>query len=587
MKHHPITGVLFAALATMASATWSDTTQWSTDGYEILRNGEPFFAKGVAYYPLPIGNRQKDMPYGDFFYNFEGQNPVWKNILDRDLPAMRRAGVNMIRLYAMWAWANERWEVMPLNVDKTRTLSHQKFLDMAWNNGVDPMHVLVTVFIESGSWQNTNYQAQIEDVYRQLASEMKDHPALMGFIVGNELNDSSTIQNPEFWAWLDRLGSIIKEEAPDKLVTTSLVDDGLASVRAGKELGPQENGVPLPNIDVWGLNIYRGNGTNGFTPELWNEFQRDGDRPLLFTEWGVPASFHEPDAPYSQGGIPAELPNRASAQSDWLVNHYEDMTDNSVLTGGLTSGGALFMWSDGWDKQGCNSCEPNVQDGSDGTGSFPGHWWDEEWFGINAVVKDPSRPWDENWNVAANRPWPADTLVPRAAYDSISRLFNDLDPEVSVRAREQPRAMAVFAQSFADIKTEGDGNGAILELAANGETVIGSGESFRLLLGVNPNAYKGALARWYLGATAYRSDDPEDFDVYHYSPSGNWKRASDQNLALPSTPAWEGPVSQLDNFEAYRGSLPPGRYDFNFALTTEEPEEGYRMFFDSTTLVVE
>jgi hypothetical protein len=594
MKEAFARGLLIIALATMASTAWSATTQWSTDGYKILRNGDTFFAKGVAYYPLPVGNRQGDAPYGDFFYNFDGQDPVWKEILERDLPAMRHAGINMIRLYAMWAWADANWVVRPLNGDKTRTLSHQKFLDMAWNNGVHPMHVLITVYIEAGRWQDSAYQAQIEDVYRQLASEMKDHPALMGFIVGNELNNAGTIQNPDFWAWLDRLGGIIKAAAPDKLVTTSLVDDGMASIPAGKELGPRENGVPLPNIDVWGLNVYRGNGTNGFTPEFWQEFARDGDRPLLFTEWGVPASQHSPDTSYSSGGIPEELPNRASAQSDWLVNHYEDMASHSVLTGGLASGGALFMWSDVWDKQECGTCQPNTQDGSDGTGSFPGKWWDEEWFGINAVVKDPNRPWGENWNTATNKPWPADTLVPRATYDTFSRLFNDLDPEVSVRASGESQAMAVSARAA----VAGDDEAADALMPLDGEiaadTVIGAGETFRLLLGVHPNAYHGAMARWYLGATAYRDDAGqntdqnagEPFTVYHYSPSGDWERAPDQHLALPSTPAWEGPVSQLEHFEAHRGSLPAGRYEFHFALSTEEPHEGYRLFFDTTTLVV-
>src|SRR5688572_4367512 len=88
---------MILAIALVAgTASHAAATTWTMDGYTILLDGKPFFAQGVGYFPLPLGNESSRPAYGDYFYNFPDQAPVWKPYLDRDLPRMRGAGVNVV-----------------------------------------------------------------------------------------------------------------------------------------------------------------------------------------------------------------------------------------------------------------------------------------------------------------------------------------------------------------------------------------------------------------------------------------------------------------------------------------------------------
>ena len=566
--------VLFTVVAFLLATTdlgQAATTKWTVDGYKILLNGQLFFAKGVAYYPLPIGNVAGKTPYGDYFYNFPGEDSVWGLYLDRDLPLMRAAGVNLIRLYSMWAWAHADFTVSPLNADKTRTLSHQGFLDQAYNNGSHPMYVLVNVFIESGRWSDPVYQAQIEDVYRQLATEMKDHPAVMGFMVGNELNAETTRNNPQFWLWIDHLASIVKEIAPDKLTTIALVDDGFVSIDGANDHAPRVAGKVLPHLDVWGLNNYRGNMNSGFTPEFWSGYQGKTTKPLLFTEWGAPASKHDPDTKYGEGGIPSELPDQAADQATYIRNHYNDQVDHSTIHDGVSSGGALFMWADQWDKQECPTCSASKHDGSDGAGGFPGKWWDEEWFGIHSLVKDPSRPLDENWNQNAGRPWPADTLVPRKAYAVIKDLFTKPDPEVRVTTR-----------AATAIAREPGGLGARVTQATTSDEI-------QISISLLANHFEGLMANWYVGVVVYPDPSAETGSVYYLGDvDGTWQwRAATRPFDLPSAPTHIGPIQQVARIEIHSGPVAPGYYVLFLALAVDHGDgNGVEVHVDSAEVHV-
>lgn len=536
------------------------TTRWTVDGYTIQVNGQPFFAKGVCYFPLPLGNQSSRPPYGDYFYNFPGDPPVWKPYLDRDLPRMRAAGVNLIRLYSMWAWAAEDYVVSPLNGNKARTLGHGAFMDTAYNGGTHPMYVLVNVFIEAGRWSDRAYQLQIEDVYRQLATELKDHPAVMGFMVGNELNAETTRGNPRFWQWIDDLAGIVKAIAPDKLTTMALVDDGLLSIDAANQVAPRSGSAVMPHLDVWGINNYRGTMQSGFGDDFWSSYRAKTSKPILLTEWGAPASTHVPDAGYAAGGVPVELPNRAQDQATYIRNHYNDMVDHSTLNAGVSSGGALFMWADQWDKQECPTCSPLAQDGTNGTGGFPGKWWDEEWFGIHAIAKDPGRPHAENWNVAAGRPHPADTLVPRAAYDTIATLFTVPDPEVRVT---RGTVAAVRA-----------GAGAAASEESAPDTVD-------ITLSLLSNQLEGFMADFYVGAVVFPHRGANSFTIYHLAPDLSWSVAPPGDLGLPGTPAHSGPLTSLATVELHSGPVAPGYYIIFFGVTVDRGQGGgQEMYLD-------
>ena len=63
-------------------------SEWSVSNRSIVKDGEVFLIKGVNYAPLPPGATVSDLFHSD-----------WAHLHDRDLPLMRAAGVNSIRIY--------------------------------------------------------------------------------------------------------------------------------------------------------------------------------------------------------------------------------------------------------------------------------------------------------------------------------------------------------------------------------------------------------------------------------------------------------------------------------------------------------
>lgn len=69
---------------------------WSKAGRQILLNGQPFTVKGVNYAPIPPGIAPDAViQWGDVFHQ------DWSHLHDRDIPMMRAAGVNSIRIYQL------------------------------------------------------------------------------------------------------------------------------------------------------------------------------------------------------------------------------------------------------------------------------------------------------------------------------------------------------------------------------------------------------------------------------------------------------------------------------------------------------
>ena len=57
-----------------------------------------------------------------------------------------------------------------------------------------------------------------------LAKKYGDHPAVMGFVVGNELDTPATTPTSNFWQTVNDIGAVIKASAPDKLTAFTFHD---------------------------------------------------------------------------------------------------------------------------------------------------------------------------------------------------------------------------------------------------------------------------------------------------------------------------------------------------------------------------
>ena len=106
--------------------------------------------KGVAYSPAPIGTSNKNGPgFGDLFWDTPRPNDfldfdqVWK----RDLENIRAKGFNSVRIYSLIAHFIKDNGAIPTPAEiadenQLRVRQHKKFLDAAWNNGLNPIYVL-------------------------------------------------------------------------------------------------------------------------------------------------------------------------------------------------------------------------------------------------------------------------------------------------------------------------------------------------------------------------------------------------------------------------------------------------------------
>ena len=104
---------------------------------------------------------------------------------------MRQAGINVIKLYA----GNPE-----LNAGEPGTAGNWKqFLDYCYNDGKNPIYVVMFSFTLGGQIAEggAEFRKYIRD-YEKLVKSTIKHPAVFGYMVGNEIFGGVT-QNPQFW----------------------------------------------------------------------------------------------------------------------------------------------------------------------------------------------------------------------------------------------------------------------------------------------------------------------------------------------------------------------------------------------------
>jgi M6 family metalloprotease-like protein len=343
------------------STTWSFTTIVTSvvvSGRQLVVNGSPFTIKGVGYSPVPICDDPEAMsPNGDYFTS------GYSAIYDRDLPLLREMGANTIRL---WSWNN--------------TADHLDFLDKAYNNGIDPIYVIAGFWINPGLIIDPNYwnnvREEIKDNFRQMVAAHKNHPAILMWAIGNELN------GPDMYAGkINYLFSLINEMAQVAHleegvnyhpVTTPLLDDSLINT-----ISTYDSSVPL--LDIWGVNAYRGNSFGS----LFNDYEAVSSKPLVILEYGIDAYDNVNQKEYQdvQAAYVEDLWNEIKANSDVCI------------------GGSVMEYSDEWWK-GKHSTDPGCPDNDPcshstcgySAPSHPDGYANEEWWGIMRTVDNGNGP---------------------------------------------------------------------------------------------------------------------------------------------------------------------------------------------------
>jgi hypothetical protein len=155
----------------------------------------------------------------------------------------------------------------------------------------------------------------------QHVEEFKNHPALLIWALGNELDLQYT--NTEVWNVVNELAGRIKQSDPNHLVTTVTAGIDREKVQLLK--------ARAPNLDLLSVNIYGG------LPSLPQRLRDYGwNKPYIVSEWGPTGHW---EVSRTQWGAPIEQTSTQKAQS------YRERYEVGIASDSqLGVGSYVFLW---------------------------------------------------------------------------------------------------------------------------------------------------------------------------------------------------------------------------------------------------
>ncbi len=268
-----------AALLLAATMAWAGPAQVrivEQDGaYRLLVDGEPYYVRGGGGAGIEL----------------------------RHLPAR---GGNSFR-----TWSSSGDEAAMRTV-----------LDWAQNNGLK-----VTMGIQVGSQRHGFDYGDGAAVSRQQArirrevGRYKDHPAVLMWAVGNELN--LEYSDPRVWNAFERITKMIHKIDPAHPVMTTLA--GFDRELIG------EIKARAPSLDLIGIQLY------GDLPQLPEKLRDSGwTGPYIVTEWGPTGHW---ESPLTAWGAPLE--DHASRKAELLIERYRGAIEADTRQ---CLGSYVFLW---------------------------------------------------------------------------------------------------------------------------------------------------------------------------------------------------------------------------------------------------
>ena len=272
--------------------------------------------RGVGWNPVRVGETH---PEGLDYAGFS----------DIDIPLMAALGVNVVRTY--------------------EPLLERAVLDRLWAAGI---RVIESVY---------PYGGVEASVVTERVRAVKDHPAVLYWALGNEWNYNGLYVGLSFEDSLARLNeaaSLVRsEDAAHPIVTIY------------GELPSAETIAAMPDIDVWGINAYRGLSFG----DLFDAWRERSGKPMFVAEYGADAY---------NANLPGYDPESQALATEALTR--EILSQATGAAGGAAVlGGTLFEWADEWWKD--NSGSPSTQEPggiAPGGGPYPDQTFNEEWWGI-------------------------------------------------------------------------------------------------------------------------------------------------------------------------------------------------------------
>jgi hypothetical protein len=363
----------------------------SVSGRQLMVDGKPFVVNGVAYTPHSIGE------------NYTGGFRDRPDLYQADFEAIAATGANTIRLYSTFL---------------TTTM-----LDTAWANG---LYVIPTFEVDEVQLACDAGRAFQQDRLEEAILQWKDHPAILMWMLGNEVEvgeapavlcntgtctvsaaacgtegdctsgtcsfNTGTTCNPADMpttcpqtpvaqtcipencakGWYPQLNALAAGAGavdPSHPTATSNADVGNIWIA-----GCSDDGA-LPDLDLWGMNLYRGCTFS----TAFSVFRNETGKPLLITEFGS-------DAWNSGNGSEDE-----AMQDNCIATLLDQARGAHAVVdpaNGVSTGQVLFAWMDEWwkafDGGQCSDTYWDKHDTCEGWQQFgyPDPSIQEEWWGI-------------------------------------------------------------------------------------------------------------------------------------------------------------------------------------------------------------
>jgi beta-galactosidase/beta-glucuronidase len=253
---------------------------------QILVNNSPYIIKGVCYHPVPKGSDQRS------FVN-----------LKQDLELMLEAGINTIRVYS------------PIK-------------DKAVLDEIDAAGLKVIIGF---GYNQEGYYDILSGTFIDYVNTFKNHNSILFWELGNEYNYHPEWFEGDIRNWykaLNNAAALIHQndhlhpvatahgELPDSLALTS-----------------------SPNIDVWGMNVYRWDNPESIFPQ-WSAIST---KPMYLSEAGADSYMSISKAGYEMG-------ENEKAQADATATILNATFNNQQVCSGIT----LFAFVDELWKAGNN-----------------------------------------------------------------------------------------------------------------------------------------------------------------------------------------------------------------------------------------
>jgi len=197
----------------------------------------------------------------------------------------------------------------------------KEILDEAHKHGLKVM-MGVWIGLERHGFDYNDEKAVQQQFERIKAAviELKEHPALLLWGLGNELNHQST--NPKIWNAVNEISKMIHEVDPNHLTTTSLagIDKKYVDLIAER----------APDLDFISTQLYAGIEV---LPRLVKESGYEG--PLLVTEWGATGYWEVAKTAWD-----APIENNSSVKADFYMSRYK----KAIASQEQLIGSFVFLW---------------------------------------------------------------------------------------------------------------------------------------------------------------------------------------------------------------------------------------------------